>query len=121
MQKVWHREFDGWWYATIRESGARKQLKLVKAPDTKDGKQLAEKQLIQELAVRNIPKDDGDSISAPAWATVSHILKAFLKHSREEHEPETAAWHERLLRLFGTMYGNLRYSRLRRKHHGYTT
>src|SRR5258706_298398 len=27
MQKVWHRDFDSWWYATVRESGIRKHVK----------------------------------------------------------------------------------------------
>jgi integrase len=116
MQKVWYRKSKQCWFATITEGGRQQQIRLVKAPNDRDGKKLAEKQLIDELAARNIPQDDGEGVRAPRWATVSHILTAFLKHSREEHEPETAEWHERLLRLFQTLYGKVRYARIRKKH-----
>lgn len=114
MQKVWFRAFDGWWYATLRENSRRHQLKLVKAPDTRDGRQLAEQQLITELASRNLQPEVG--AKSPSWATVSHVLQAFLKHSKEEHDPETAAWHENLLSGFEKLWGTLRYSRLRKQH-----
>jgi integrase len=114
MQKVWYRTSKECWFATITNGGRQQQIRLISAPNNRDGKQLAEKQLIQELAARNVEHDDG--VKAPGWATVSHVLQAFLKHSREEHDPETAAWHERLLRLFQSLYGKVRYTRIRKKH-----
>ena len=50
MKKVWFRKQTGWWYASIKEGGTYRQFKLVKAPNDKDGRKLAEAQLIQEFA-----------------------------------------------------------------------
>jgi len=116
MQKVWYRTSKQCWFATITDGGRQQQIRLLKAPHNKDGRKLAEDKLIEELAARKMPHDDGEGVKTPAWATVEHVLKAFLKHSHEEHSSETADWHERLLRRFRAMYGNLRYTRLRKKH-----
>jgi len=57
MQKVWHRKHDSWWYATVRESGARKQYKLIKGPNDREHRKLAEKELIRVLADRADQED----------------------------------------------------------------
>jgi hypothetical protein len=57
MQEVWHRQFDGWWYATLREDGVRKQIKLLKAPNTKADEKRAEDQLVRELAERDYSQE----------------------------------------------------------------
>jgi integrase len=113
VQKVWFRKSKNCWYATIRENGGQKQIRLLEAPDTAEGKKLAEKELIRELADRDISED---GIKAPGWMTISHILQGFFKHSRQEHTPETAAWYKTVLTPFETMWGELPYRRLRRKH-----
>jgi integrase len=116
MQKVWFRASKQCWFATITQGGRQQQIHLVKAPHTRDGRKLAEKHLIDELASRDLAVEDGDGVKEPAWATVAHVLQAFLKHSQKEHDPETAAWHRHLLSRFEEMYGKLRYARLRKKH-----
>lgn len=113
MQRVWFRSQIGWWYASIKEGGTYKQFKLVKAPNDKDGRKLAEAQLIQELAARN-PSDD--SASGHGWMTVAHVLNAFLKFSQTEHEPGTARWYADLITPFREMWGKLRVAQLRKKH-----
>jgi integrase len=117
MQKVWFRSFDGWWYATLKEGGVRKQIKLLKAPDTRDGRKLAEGQLVRELGARDYSqaKAADDPAVAP-WLTVGHVLRGFLRHSRAEHSPETADWHQRLLEPFVRTWGNARVGRLRKQH-----
>lgn len=92
MQKVWHRKFDGWWYLTLSEAGSRQQIKLVKGSNDKDTKVAAERQAVQELALRQHVEDAG-SDKAPAWATAGHVIRAFLKHSREEHAADTSRWY----------------------------
>lgn len=114
MQKVWFRKQTGWWYATVRESGGRKQIKLVKAPDSREGRRLADQQLLQELAHKQHLEDASDKV--PGWVTVSHVLTAFLKHSEEEHEPGTARWYRDLLVPFRDMHGKLRVTQLKKKH-----
>lgn len=44
MQKVWRRQFDGWWYLTLSEGGTRQQIKLVKGPNDRETKAAAERQ-----------------------------------------------------------------------------
>lgn len=113
MQRVWFRSQIGWWYASIKEGGTYKQFKLVKAPNDKDGRKLAEAQLIRELAARN-PSDD--PASGHGWMTVAHVLNAFLKFSQAEHEPDTARWYSDLLTPFREMWGKLRVTELRKTH-----
>ncbi len=115
MQKVWHRAFDGWWYLTLTEAGSRRQIKLVKGPDDKDTKAAAERQAVQELALRQHAEETGGE-KVPSWATAGHVIRAFLKHSREEHTTETADWYDHLLTPFVELYGKLRLARLRKKH-----
>jgi integrase len=114
MQKVWHRQFDGWWYLTLREAGGRKQIKLVKGPDDRETKAVAERQAVQELAARQHVEDAGES--APSWATAGHVVRAFLKHSDREHSTDTAKWHRNLLTPFVEMFGKVRLTRLRKRH-----
>jgi integrase len=114
MQKVWFRKQTGWWYATVRKDGARQQLPLVKAPNDRAGKKLAEEQLVRELALHDHLEDSSDK--APAWATVGHVVTAFLRHSEEDHEAVTARWYRDLLLPFREMWGKLRVTRLRKKH-----
>ena len=117
MQKVWYRKSKHAWFATILEGGGQKQIRLVTAPNDKAGRQLAEDQLLKELAARDYSIEKEASVEAvPAWATVKHVVTAFLKHSRGEHAAETADWYRNLLTPFVTMFGKLRVARLRRKH-----
>lgn len=116
MQKVWYRTSKNAWFTTLLEAGRQKQLRLVNAPNDKHGKKLAEAQLVQELAARNVTPEAEGSPDTPACLTVAHILKGFLKHSREEHEATTADWYEDLLQGFLKLYGKLRYTKLRKKH-----
>jgi integrase len=117
MQKVWFRSFDGWWYATLREGGVRKQIKLLKAPDSRDGRKLAEDHLVRELGDRDYSqaKAAHDPAVAP-WITVGHVLRGFVRHSRADHSADTADWHQRLLEPFITTWGNVRVGRLRKQH-----
>lgn len=119
MQKVWFRKSKNAWFATIFEAGQQKQIRLVNAPNDRDGKKLAEAQLLVELTARNY-KPDPDSpetdAQVPRCLSVGRILAAFLKHSREEHESTTADWYEDLLQSFTARWGKLRYTRLRKKH-----
>lgn len=71
MQKVWRRQFDGWWYLTLSEGGTRQQIKLVKGPDDRETKAAAERQAVQALAARQHAEASGDQ--APAWATAGHV------------------------------------------------
>jgi hypothetical protein len=114
MQRVWHRDFDGWWYATVRENGKRRQIKLLKAPDTKDNRERAEDQLVRELASR---LDCGVvAKGAPSWLTAGHVVTGFLAHSAKAHDPDTAKWYAALLADFAKKCGKLRVTQLRKKH-----
>lgn len=117
MHKVWHRAFDGWWYVTLTEGGTRRQIKLLKAPNDKDSKALAERQAIQELAARqHADERSAAEPGVPTWATAGHVIRAFLTHSREEHSAETATWYRNLLTPFAELHGKVRLTRLRKKH-----
>ena len=97
MQKVWYRKSKQAWFATILEGGHQKQIRLVNAPNDKQGRKLAEDQLLKELAARDysIEKESATN-PGPSWATVAHVVNAFLAYSRGEHSRETAAWHKAL-------------------------
>jgi integrase len=117
MQKVWYRTSKNAWFATILEGGRQKQIRLVNAPNDKNGRRLAEDQLVKELAARDYSAaKEADAEPVPSWATVAHVLNAFLKHSRSQHSEETAKWHAYLLNPFLMMFGKLRVTRLRTKH-----
>jgi hypothetical protein len=117
MQKVWFRSFDGSWYATLREGGVRKQIKLLKAPDTRDGRKQAEDHLVRKLGDRDYSqaKAADDPAVAP-WITVGHVLRGFVRHSRAEHSADTGDWHQRLLEPFIKTWGNVGVGRLRKQH-----
>lgn len=115
MQKVWHRTQTGWWYASIKEGGTYQQVKLVKAPNDKDGKKLAEAQLVQELALKQHTQETEPRESV-GWVTVAHVVNAFLKHCHAEFEPPTARWYDDLLTPFRDMWGKLRITQLKKKH-----
>lgn len=116
MQKVWFRVQTGWWYASLKEAGTYRQIKLVKAPDSREGRKLAEDELVRELSDRNYSQQRAaEEPSLQSWLTVGHVLRGFLKHSEEEHSKETAAWHTTLLTPFLTTWGTLRFSRLKKK------
>jgi integrase len=117
MQKVWYRKSKNAWYATILEGGRQKQIRLVNAPDDKHGKKLAEDQLLRELAACDYSAaKESEQEAVPSWATVGHVVAAFLTFSRSEHSAETAAWHTTLLTPFVERFGKLRVARLRKKH-----
>jgi integrase len=113
VQRVWHRSFDGWWYATVRENGTRRQLKLLKAPDTAEARKLAEEQLVRELSQR---LDRVEVKGQPSWLTVGHVVLGFLAHSKREHDADTAKWYAALLTGFAQRCGKLRVTQLRKKH-----
>jgi integrase len=117
MQRVWYRKSKNAWFAYISEGGTRKQLRLLQAPNDRHGKKLAEAQLLKELAARGYdPAAESEEPSLQSWLTVGHVLRGFLRHSKEEHAKETADWHGYLLNPFLTTWGRLRVSRLRKKH-----
>ena len=91
MLNVLFRKSKNAWFATNTELGHQKQIRLANAPSTNDGKKLAEVQLIQELAARNINPEPDDGAKTPACLTVSSGLRGFLQHSREEHAPHALA------------------------------
>ena len=113
MKKVWFRESEGNWYVTVRENGRRRQLLLVKAPNTRDGKKLAESQLVDELAAR---KHQEGGPPTHSWMLVSHVLNGFLKHSQEQHDPGTYAWYKNFLDSFTAKWGTLRITLLKKNH-----
>ena len=113
MQKVLFRKSKNAWFATILESGQQKQISLVTAPNDKHGKMIAEDQLLKELAARDYSIEKEASVEAvPAWATVSHVVKAFLTHSRGEHATETADCYRNHFTPFVEQFGKLRVARL---------
>lgn len=115
MLKVWHRKHDGWWYVTLSESGGRKQIKLVKAPDDREGKKKAEAQLLVELKDRDY-EPDVTLDAEVSWITVAHVLDGFLKHSEQEHDPTTSGWYRNFFASFKEMWGRLKFRRLKKRH-----
>lgn len=113
MHKVWYRASKGSWFVTFHEHGQRKQIRLVTAPKTKEGKKLAEAQLVRELKAR---PDIEESPGTPRWLTVGHVIKGFLKHSVEEHDAATAKWYGHMVASFLAKWGKLRITQLRRRH-----
>jgi site-specific recombinase XerD len=116
MKKPWFRNQTGWWYVSIRNGSSYDQVKLVKAPNTKEGKKLAEEELIQELAARGFDKDLDSPVGNCNWITVGHVMRGFLAHSRSKHLPETAETYRYLIMPFLKAFADLRIHRLRKKH-----
>jgi integrase len=114
MQKVWHRKFDCWWYATFTEAGLQKQIKLIKAPHDRQHKKLAEQKLLEEPQVRSPHRDVRKA--APDWLTVRGVLKGFLRFSKRHHEPTTYDWYRNFFRSFARRFGGLRVNQLAKKH-----
>jgi hypothetical protein len=114
MQRVWFRAHDSNWYVTIREQGKQRQIKLLKAPNTKDGKRLAEQKLIEELTARSFQPDP--VIRHEPWLTVSQVIQGFLQHSIINHEEGTATWHRQILTPFDELFGDLRITQLKKQH-----
>ena len=113
MQKVWHRAHDSWWYATIRESGIRKQLKLIKGPDDPTHRKLAEQELIRHLVDCQEHEELADT---PTWITVDHVITGFLTHSSQEHDQVSDLWYKTMLHDFNERFGHLRIRKLRKRH-----
>ena len=71
MQTVWFRKSKNAWFATVRINGVQKQIRLVTAPDTNEGRKKAEDQLVQELAARDYSAArEAEAEPVPSWATV---------------------------------------------------
>jgi integrase/recombinase XerC len=69
------------------------------------------------LAARDYSQERAaEEPSLQSWLTVGHVLRGFLRHSREEHTQATAAWHGYILDPFLNTWGRMRVSRLRKKH-----
>lgn len=113
MKNVWFRESEGNWYVTLRENGRRRQVLLVKAPNTRDGKKLAESQLLEELAARKY-QDDGPPTHS--WMLIAHVVDGVLKHSQEQHESGTYDWYKNFLDSFKAACGTLRITLLKKNH-----
>jgi hypothetical protein len=64
MRKIWYRIGEAAWYLTVRENGRQKQIRLLMAPNDKEGKRKAEQKAIEELASRA----DEAGPPAPVWA-----------------------------------------------------
>jgi integrase/recombinase XerC len=80
-------------------------------------RQQAEDQLVKELAARGYSQEKAaEEPSLQSWLTVGHVLRGFLRHSKQEHAKETADWHGYLLEPFLKTWGRLRVSGLRKKH-----
>ena len=93
MQNVWYRKSKCAWFATILQGGKQKQIRLVNAANNTRGKKLAEDQLLKELAARNYSIERESAVDpVPSWAPAGHVIGAFLKPSRSEHEKATAGW-----------------------------
>jgi len=113
MQKIWFRKAQSAWYLTIKENGQQKQIRLLMAPNAREGRQKAEEIAIQELATRKI---EPHIPAVQSWITVNHILDGFLRHSHENHEPATHEWYEWFFSTFKPRFGDLRITQLK-KHH----
>src|SRR6476646_4240489 len=108
MQTVWFRKSKNARFATILEGGRQKQIRLLNAPNDRHGRKLAEDQLLKELAARDYSASkEASAEPVPSWATVAHVINAFLKHSRGEHAAETAEWYKHLLTPFVERFGKL--------------
>jgi len=112
MQKVWYRAATRSWYATFVTGGRQTQRKLLKGPNDKAHKKLAEQKMLDELKVRPPSRKK----SAPDWLTVRGVLKGFLRHSKRHHEPTTYAWYKNFFKSFARLFGKLRVSELAKKH-----
>jgi integrase len=115
MKNVWYRASEGNWYVTFRENGRRRQVLLVKAPNTREGKKLAEEQLVEELSTRKYQE------AGPATHSrilVAHVLDGFrfLNHSQEEHDPATYDWYKNFLDSFKAKWGKLRITLVKKNH-----
>ncbi|MBI2804395.1 MAG: hypothetical protein HYX68_05350 [Planctomycetes bacterium] len=98
MQRIWFRTAESAWFLTIREDGKQKQLRLLRGENTREDRLRAEELAIQELSSRKL---DTDIATAHSWITVDHVLDAFLRHSKENHEPATTEWYEWFFSTFG--------------------
>ncbi len=114
MQKVWFRKSIGCWYATFTTNDGQQQMKLLKGPNDRAHRKLAEQKLLDELKAR--PASRANSRKAPDWLTVTGVLKGFIRHSRKNHEPATTTWYKNLLNPFNRLFGRLRVNQLRKKH-----
>ncbi len=113
MQRIWFRTAESAWFLTIREDGKQKQLRLLKGENTREDRHRAEEIAIQELSARKL---DTEIATAHSWITVDHVLDAFLRHSKENHEPATYEWYEWFFSTFQPKFGKIRITQLR-KHH----
>ncbi len=115
MQKVWYRKSTASWYTTFTGNGGeQKQMKLLKGPNDRAHRELAEQKLLEELRIRPAPKLASDK--TPDWITAGGLIKGFLCHSRKEHEPDTYRWYKSLLKGFYRLHASVRLSQLSKKH-----
>jgi hypothetical protein len=47
---------------------------------------------------------------------VDHVLNAFLKHPKEDHDPDTYGWYKGFSDTFKPKYGKLRVTQLKKQH-----
>lgn len=83
MTKPWFREHDGWWYATLRVSGRRTQVKLAKGEQHEEDAYERLRQL-----------ERGPKLTI---LTVRKAFDTFLDWSADNHEPPTVAYYRHFL------------------------
>lgn len=93
MQKLWYREFDDWWYVTIRENGKRVQKKLVKGADQEDAAEQAFHRLMVVAGEEAPPVD----------MLFGELVDLFLI-ACEEETPDSFEWYRRFLQSFIDSY-----------------
>src|ERR1700677_5085965 len=97
-KKPFFREFDGWWYAQIREGSKRKQVKLVKGRDKEEDAYTAFYKLMAK---------DPTHVPEPTTLKVCHVSDMFLNHAEKHNDHDTYIWYKKYLQSFNDLFGKV--------------
>jgi integrase len=93
VKKLWYREFDDWWYVTVRENGKRTQKKVYQG---KDNREEAERRFHRMML------DAGRERLAPD-VLFAELVDLFLDHCQAEQAP-AYGWYRNFLQSFVDSY-----------------
>jgi integrase len=104
-RRPFFREFDGCWYAQVRQGGKRKQVKLRDLNDNPirghDNQEAAFK------AFHRLMAQDPATTPEPTTLKVAQVCDLFLSHSKRHNEEKTYEWYRGFLQDFCDFFGTL--------------
>ena len=93
MKTLWYREFDDWWYVTVRISGRRVQKKVYQGKDHREEAERRFHRMMLDAGKERLPSD----------VLFAELVDLFLDYC-EAQQPASYGWYRKFLQSFLNSY-----------------